>query len=127
MTAKIIIMGAGAAGLEAAYRLQELGCKDWEIFERNSNIAGLAASFEDGKGFIWDIAGHVIVPYYDYVDKLVDRLLGGGLYMITFNRASLQVCAQCNCMKETTDAYAGSSYLIMQPERKETWVREKSY
>ena len=77
MTGKIIIIGAGAAGLGAAYRLQELGYKNWEIFERNSNLGGLAASFKDDKGFTWDMAGHVIFSHYDYVDKLVDRLLGG--------------------------------------------------
>lgn len=76
MSEKIVILGAGPTGLGAAYRLQELGYKNWEIYERNSYIGGLAASFEDDKGFTWDIGGHVLFSHYDYVDKLVNELLG---------------------------------------------------
>jgi len=36
----------------------------------------LAASFKDDKGFTWDIGGHVLFSHYDYVDKLVEKLLG---------------------------------------------------
>jgi len=76
MVAKLIIIGAGLTGLGSAYRLQEVGYSSWEIFERNSHIGGLAASFRDGKGFTWDIGGHVLFSHYDYVDRLVDQLLG---------------------------------------------------
>ncbi len=71
-----MILGAGPTGLGAAYRLQELGYENWEIYERNRYVGGLAASFKDGKGFTWDVGGHVLFSHYDYVDKLVDRLLG---------------------------------------------------
>ena len=60
----IAIIGAGPAGLGAAYRLNELGYKDWQIFERDSYVGGLAASFKDQKNFIWDIGGHVIFSHY---------------------------------------------------------------
>ena len=71
-----MILGAGPTGLGAAYRLQELGYDDWEIMERNGYVGGLAASFKDHKGFTWDIGGHVLFSHYDYVDKLIDKLLG---------------------------------------------------
>jgi protoporphyrinogen oxidase len=76
MVAKLVIIGAGPTGLGAAYRLQELGYSDWEIYERNSYVGGLAASFQDNKGFTWDIGGHVLFSHYDYVDRLIDKLLG---------------------------------------------------
>lgn len=75
MVAKIVIIGAGPAGLGAAYRLQELGYNNWEIYEKNSYVGGLSASFRDDKGFTWDIGGHVFFSHYEYVDKLVATLL----------------------------------------------------
>src|SRR5687768_15868415 len=42
---KIVILGAGPTGLGAAYRLQELGYRNWAIYERNSYLGGLATSF----------------------------------------------------------------------------------
>jgi len=73
---KVVIIGAGPTGLGAAYRLQELGYNNWEICESNSYIGGLASSFEDDKGFTWDIGGHLLFSHYDYVHKLVAKLLG---------------------------------------------------
>lgn len=76
MVTKLIIIGAGPTGLGAAYRLHELGYLNWEIYERNPYIGGLAASFKDNKGFTWDIGGHVLFSHFEYVDKLIDKLLG---------------------------------------------------
>lgn len=76
MSRKVMILGAGPTGLGAAYRLQELGYDNWEIMERNGYVGGLAASFKDHKGFTWDIGGHVLFSHYDYVDELIDKLLG---------------------------------------------------
>jgi len=76
MPKKIVIIGAGPTGLGAAYRLQELGYVNWEVYEKNDYIGGLSASFIDDKGFTWDIGGHVLYPRYDYVQRLVERLLG---------------------------------------------------
>lgn len=76
MSEKIVILGAGPTGLGAAFRLQELGYVSWEIYERNACVGGLAASVKDDKGFTWDIGGHVLFSHYDYVDGLVDKLLG---------------------------------------------------
>jgi protoporphyrinogen oxidase len=73
---KIVILGAGPTGLGAAYRLQELGYRNWGIYERNPYVGGLATSFQDDAGFTYDIGGHVMFSHYKYFDDLVDKLLG---------------------------------------------------
>jgi protoporphyrinogen oxidase len=73
---KIVILGAGPTGLGAAYRLQELGYRNWVIYDRNAYIGGLATSFVDSLGFTYDIGGHVMFSHYPYFDALVDKLLG---------------------------------------------------
>jgi protoporphyrinogen oxidase len=73
---KIVILGAGPTGLGAAYRLQELGYRNWTIYERNHYVGGLATSFVDDLGFTYDIGGHVMFSHYKYFDDLVDKLLG---------------------------------------------------
>ena len=77
MEKKIVIIGAGPSGLGAAYRLTELGYKNWMIYEKNNYVGGLSASFVDAKGFTWDIGGHIIFSHYKYFDKLIDKLLRG--------------------------------------------------
>jgi protoporphyrinogen oxidase len=72
----IVILGAGPTGLGAAYRLSERGEKDFEIFERASQIGGLATSFEDAKGFTWDVSGHIIFSGYPYFNAFLERVLG---------------------------------------------------
>ncbi|MDP3000129.1 MAG: NAD(P)-binding protein [Bryobacterales bacterium] len=76
--AKVAIIGAGPAGLGAAWRLQELGFENWTLFEKETYPGGLAASFSDAAGFTWDIGGHVQFSHYPYFDNLMDRLLGSG-------------------------------------------------
>lgn len=73
---KIVILGAGPTGLGAGYRLNELGYRNWAIYEQQPYIAGLATSFQDEAGFTYDIGGHVMFSHYKYFDDLVDKLLG---------------------------------------------------
>ncbi len=72
----ILILGAGPCGLGAAYHLHKLGHTDWELFERNSHVGGLSASFLDENDFTWDIGGHVLFSHYDYFDHVVTEALG---------------------------------------------------
>lgn len=72
---KIVIIGAGPCGLGAAYRLAELGYKNFKIFEKNNYVGGIAASFKDKQGFTWDQGGHVIFSHYKYFDRLLIKLL----------------------------------------------------
>ena len=71
------IIGAGPTGLGAARRLTELGCRSFVVLEKNAYAGGLAASFQDAKGYTWDIGGHVAFSHYEYFDRLLDDLLGG--------------------------------------------------
>ena len=73
---RIAIIGAGPTGLGAAYRLQELGYRDWTVYERDSVVGGLASSRTDSAGFTYDIGGHVMFSHYEYFDRLVERMLG---------------------------------------------------
>jgi protoporphyrinogen oxidase len=75
MESKILIIGTGPTGLGAAWRLQESGYKNWQIFEKNDYVGGLSASFKDDKGFTWDIGGHVLFSHYKYFDRLLDGIL----------------------------------------------------
>ena len=77
---KILILGAGPCGLGAAYHLNTLGHTDWQIFERNDHVGGLAASFLDDNNFTWDVGGHVLFSHYDYFDKVVAEALGNQYY-----------------------------------------------
>lgn len=72
---KIIIIGAGPAGLGAAWRLKELGHKNFIVYEKNPYPGGLCASFTDKKGFTWDIGGHVVFSAYDYFNRLFSAKL----------------------------------------------------
>ena len=77
MSRRITILGAGPTGLGAAHRLAELGHEDWDIYERADHVGGLAASYLDPHGFIWDHGGHVMFSHYQYFDELVETMLRG--------------------------------------------------
>ena len=72
-----LILGAGPCGLGAAYRLNQLGHASWRLFERNSHVGGLSASFVDEAGFTWDVGGHVLFSHFDTFDRVVDEALKG--------------------------------------------------
>ena len=76
MEKRIVIIGAGPTGLGAAYRLKEIGYKNWAIFEKEDHVGGLSASVRDPEGFVWDKGGHVIFSHYKYFDDLMTRFLG---------------------------------------------------
>lgn len=77
---RILIIGAGPTGLGAANRLHELGHSDFCLYERENYFGGLAASFRDPKGYLWDFAVHVAHSHYHYVDRLMESLLPDGFF-----------------------------------------------
>ena len=77
MTGQITILGAGPTGLGTAYRLAEMGHDQWDIYERADHVGGLASSYTDEHGFIWDHGGHVMFSHYTYFDDLVEKMLRG--------------------------------------------------
>ena len=71
--ARIVILGAGVTGLGAAYRLNELGHRDWAVYEMADKPVGLAQSVVDDQGFTWDIGVHVLFSHFGYFDTLLGR------------------------------------------------------
>ena len=76
MGKKIVIIGAGPTGLGAAYRLNELGYRNFQVYDRLDHIGGLASSYTDTAGFTWDIGGHVMFSHYKYYDDCFEKLIG---------------------------------------------------
>jgi protoporphyrinogen oxidase len=73
---KVVILGAGPTGLGAAHRLKELGHQNFHIYDRSGQVGGLATSYKDEQGFVWDIGGHVQFSHYRYFDNLMSAALG---------------------------------------------------
>ena len=73
---RILIVGAGPTGIGAAWRLNELGHTNWELFEASDRAGGLASSVIDPHGFTWDLGGHVLFSHYRYFDNLMATALG---------------------------------------------------
>jgi protoporphyrinogen oxidase len=73
---KFLLIGAGPTGLGAAYRLRELGEENYLVLDAAAQVGGLAASFRDENGFVWDIGGHVQFSHYRYFDELMQKALG---------------------------------------------------
>jgi len=72
-----LIIGAGPCGLGAAWRLEELGIKNYLVLEKTDISGGLARSFRDKAGFIWDIGGHVLHSHYSYYDRMFEKVMSG--------------------------------------------------
>ncbi len=75
---RIVIIGAGATGLGAAYRLFEhLRSRnilvEIVIIEKEQKAGGLASSYRDARGFLWDNGGHVVFSHYAYFDRLMTK------------------------------------------------------
>lgn len=71
---KIAILGAGLAGLSAAYHLQQEGFSSYQIFEKNSKIGGLCTS-ETINGFTFDYAIHILYSNNEYATALIKNKL----------------------------------------------------
>lgn len=67
----IVILGAGIAGLSAAFHLKE---KEYEIFEREGGVGGLCRSTSQD-GFTFDYTGHLLHLSQPYAQKLLNDLL----------------------------------------------------
>ncbi|MDD5129947.1 MAG: FAD-dependent oxidoreductase, partial [Candidatus Omnitrophica bacterium] len=74
---RILILGAGLAGLSVAWHLQKRGF-DCQVFEQGLSAGGLCRSRKIG-GFIFDCDGHLLHFKRRYAFDLVKNLLGNNL------------------------------------------------
>ena len=71
---KILIIGAGPAGLTAGYILSENGYKV-EVIEENSKYVGGISRTEEYKGFRFDIGGHRFFSKSNEINTLWKKIL----------------------------------------------------
>lgn len=74
---KIVILGAGLAGLSAAWHLKERGVGA-TVFEKENTVGGMCRS-RQVKGFVFDCDGHLLHFRNSYTLELVKKLLKGNL------------------------------------------------
>jgi protoporphyrinogen oxidase len=77
---KIVVLGAGPAGLGTAHQCSRLNLVNFEVYERAPRVGGLSSSFADQQGFTWDIGGHVLFSHYDYFDDVILKALGNNYF-----------------------------------------------
>ena len=75
---RIVIIGAGPTGLGAAYRFSEhndsiANNTEVIVLEMERQAGGLASSYRDDKGFLWDNGGHVVFSHYDYFNRVLKK------------------------------------------------------
>jgi protoporphyrinogen oxidase len=75
--APVIILGAGPAGLTAAYELSQNGVRSI-VLEQDSVVGGLARTVEY-KGCRFDIGGHRFYTKVPYIEKIWKEVLGEDL------------------------------------------------
>ena len=56
----ILIVGAGATGLGAAYRLNQLGYENWALVDAGGNPGGSCGTIKTAEGFRFDLSQHAI-------------------------------------------------------------------
>ena len=71
----VIIIGAGPAGLTAAYELQKLGGCDRPLVLEASELVGGIARTENHQGFRFDIGGHRFFTKVPEVDAIWREVL----------------------------------------------------
>ena len=74
MVADVVILGAGPAGLTAAYELSAKGFS-CVVLERDSVVGGLAKTV-DYKGYLFDLGGHRFYTKVGLVERLWHEVLG---------------------------------------------------
>ncbi len=83
---KTIVVGAGPAGLSAAYELRKKGI-DVTVFEASNTVGGRAQSVHKG-GYIFDLGAQFAGPFYKTTFRLMDELgLGGEFQQFRFKTA----------------------------------------
>ena len=74
-TKKIAVVGAGMAGLSAAYRLQQSGFST-TVYEKHHSVGGRTASLEKD-GYLMDLGAITLSPVYRETIQLIDEVGAG--------------------------------------------------
>src|SRR5438046_10651133 len=74
MQERVIIMGAGPAGLAAAFVLTKAGRKT-VVFEASPTVGGISRTI-NYKGYYFDLGGHRFFTKFTEVQKLWEEVLG---------------------------------------------------
>lgn len=70
-----VILGAGLAGLSAAYHLQLGGEDGWQVYERETRVGGLART-QVVDGYRFDYGPHILFTIDAEMEELIRDLLG---------------------------------------------------
>ena len=70
-----VILGAGLAGLSAAYTLQRAGQREWQVYERDATPGGLART-KLIDGYRFDYGPHILFTIDAEMRELIQDLLG---------------------------------------------------
>jgi protoporphyrinogen oxidase len=74
---QVVILGAGPAGLAAAYDLTRRGERPL-VLERSDTVGGISRTV-NYKGYLFDLGGHRFFTKFDEVQKLWEEVLGDDL------------------------------------------------
>lgn len=74
---RVIIIGAGPAGIAAAHRLDELSERNWHLYEAADTAGGRARPVRSN-GFTYDM-GHRIDVRHPYIEEMLRNTLGDSL------------------------------------------------
>ena len=77
--AEVLIVGAGPAGLTAAYELAKAGVTA-TVFEKDGTVGGLARTV-DYKGYLFDLGGHRFFTKVELIERLWREVLGSDLLL----------------------------------------------
>lgn len=103
LKSKILVLGAGLAGLSAAWHLQKKSI-DCQVFEKESEVGGLCRSQRIG-GFTFDYDGHLLHFRDKKVYDFIKDLLGNNLAshnrnsFIRYNNYEIPYPFQANFLK----------------------------
>ncbi len=75
---KILVLGAGLAGLSTAYHLRNKKNLKVLVIEKSAHVGGTARSVEVD-GFTFDFTGHLLHLHHPYTKELIRKLLKGNL------------------------------------------------
>lgn len=77
----VAIIGAGIAGLSAAWRLQQDGSMRFAAFEKSGHVGGYCRTYRHGE-CLFDLGGHRFYTKKEHVQRVVEQVLGDDLALV---------------------------------------------